>query len=218
MTLFRSLLPAAYLSLWFEDPEGSPSRQPPPRRQGRSPKRTLTVRRASPDEGMFDVDFVLHGSGPASTWAEGAAVGDAIWAGETRSGYEVPPSGSHLVLVGDDTALPAMGAIAEAAPSDIGITTVAEVVDELDERSLSETRPLDPIWLHRGSDPSRAGMPTLDLLGTLDVPDGAHWWVAGERAAILAMRDLIVGNRGVPPERFSLNAHWRLMAADPRRR
>jgi NADPH-dependent ferric siderophore reductase len=214
MTLFRSTLPAAYLSLWFEDPDVA--MQHP--RDGRSPKRTFTVRTASPEDGTMTVDFVLHGSGPASTWAERAKVGDAIWAGETRSGWEVPPSGSHLVLVGDDTALPAIGAIAEATPDDVRITTIAEVVDGLDERVLSDTRVLDPIWLHRGKDPSNAGAPTVNLLETLVVPDDAHWWVAGERDAILSMRDLIVGTRGVPPERFSLNAYWRLVTTDPRRR
>ena len=214
MTLLRSTLPAAYLSLWFEDPTAVTQRP----RSGRSPKRTFTVRNAVPEDGTMTVDFVLHGSGPASTWAERAKVGDAIWAGETRSGYEVPPRGSHLVLIGDDTALPAMGAIAEATPDDVRITAIAEVVDGLDERVLSDTRALDPIWLHRGKDPSNAGGPTANLLETLVVPDDAYWWVAGERDAILSMRDLILGIRGVPPERFSLNAYWRLVTTDPRRR
>ena len=214
MTLIRSTLPAAYLSLWFEDPDAVTDRA----RSGRSPKRTFTVRYGSRVDDTLAVDFVLHGSGPASTWAEHAVVGETIWAGETRSGYEGPPPGSHLVLVGDDTALPAIGAIAESVSDDVRITTVAEVVDGLDERVISHTRRLDPIWLHRGEDPGNAGAPTINLLETLVVPDGAYWWVGGERDAILSMRDLVVGTHGVSPERFSLNAHWRLIATDPRRR
>jgi NADPH-dependent ferric siderophore reductase len=72
------------------------------------------------------------------------------------------------------------------------------------------------MWLHRGSDPSQAGVLTMNLIETLAVPDDAYWWIAGERDAIRAMRDVVVEDRGVPRDRLSLNAHWRLRATDPR--
>lgn len=214
MSLARSTLPGAYMSLWFADPD----RVADSPRLGRSPKRTFTARWLDPEAETMTVDFVLHGSGPASTWAAGAGVGDTIWSGETKAGYAIAPDAEHVVLVGDDTAIPAMGAIADAAPEDVRITVVAEVVDRADERPISEHRDLDPIWLHRGGDPGAAGMPTINLLESLGVPEGAYWWVAGERDVIRTMRDMILGDRGVPRERFSLNAHWRLTATDPRRR
>src|SRR5919107_3200606 len=49
----------------------------PPERQ--MPIRTYTVRALRPEAGEVDVDFVLHGAtGPASAWAERAAVGDEV--------------------------------------------------------------------------------------------------------------------------------------------
>lgn len=214
MSLIRSTRPATYMSLWFEDPAEVATAP----RAGRSPKRTFTARWLDTANETMTVDFVLHGSGPASSWAEEAGPGDVIWSGETKAGYEVPDDAGHLVLVGDDTALPAMGAIAEAAPDHTRITVVAEVVDRADERTISDERMLDPIWLHRGDDAGAAGMPTTNLIETLGVPHDAYWWVAGERDAIRSMRDLIIDGRGVPRERFSLNAHWRISATDPRRR
>jgi len=45
---------------------------------------------------------------------------------------------NHLVLVGDDTAIPAIGTVLEAIPPDTRTTVIIEVVDEDDERSPSE--------------------------------------------------------------------------------
>jgi NADPH-dependent ferric siderophore reductase len=206
-----STLPAAYLSLWFSEPtEGRGDRA------GRSDKRTFTARWLDLPGGSITVDFVLHGSGPAASWAASAVPGDRIWAGETRGGYSVPPPGSHLVLVGDDTAMPAIGAIAEASHDSVHITAVIEVIDEMDERPVSDQRLVDPIWVHRGDDPERAGLPTLGLLEDLSVSQDAYWWIAGEREAIRAMRDVVI-DRGAPRDRLSLNAHWRLRPTDPRR-
>lgn len=215
MHLVQSTLPGCYMPLWFRDPALTTDRP----RRGRSDKRTFTARWLDVDGvGTMTVDFVLHGSGPASTWATTAAVGDVIWAEATKAGYEPPAPGGHLVLIGDDTAIPAIGAIAEACDPATRITAVIEVVDADDERPVSDLRAIDPIWLHRGEDPAQTGVLTMNLLDTLEVPDDAHWWVAGERDAIIAMRDIIRGERGVPKGRFSLNAHWRLTATDPRRR
>lgn len=213
MVLVRSGLPASYLSLWFSDPAAA---KPRADRRDRLDKRTMTPRWIDRAATTMTIDFVLHGSGPASEWAAAARLGDAIWAGETKGGYVVPPPGSHVVLVGDDTAIPAIGSILEALDGATRPTTVIEVVDGLDERTVSETRPTDPMWLHRGPDPSQAGVLTMNLIETLTVPDDAYWWIAGERDAIRAMRDVVVGDRGVPRDRLSLNAHWRLRATDPR--
>lgn len=214
MALIRSTLPAAYMSLWFSDPAAVAGSH----RSGRSPKRTFTARRLDPEARTMTVDFVLHGTGPASTWAEDPEVGTVIWSGETRAGYRVPPKGSHLVLVGDETAIPAMGAIVEATEHETRITAVVEVVDGLDERPLTRARDVDPIWVHRGHDPSSTGALVLNLLASLTVPDDAYWWVAGERAAVLSMRDLLETECGVSRGRMTLNAHWRLTDTDPRRR
>ena len=213
MVLVRSELPASYLSLWFSDPAKAPPRAD---RRERLDKRTLTPRWIDRATTVMTIDFVLHGTGPASGWAASAGLGDVIWAGETRGGYVVPPPGSHVVLVGDDTAIPAIGSILEALDVTTRPTTVIEVVDGLDERTVSETRPTDPIWLHRGPDPSHAGVPTMNLMEALSVPEDAYWWIAGERDAIREMRDVVVEDRGVPKDRLSLNAHWRLRPTDPR--
>jgi NADPH-dependent ferric siderophore reductase len=212
MTLIDSVLPACFLSLTFSDPARSGEGE----RRGRSDRRTFTPRAMSAIDNTLTVDFVLHGEGPASTWAESARRGDTIWAGPTKGGYHTPPAGSHLVLVGDDTAIPAIGTIIEALDPTVRAVVVLEVIDRDDEREVTALREIDPMWLHRGDDPAQTGMLTVNLLAGLAVPDDSFWWIGGERQAILSMRDLLLDDRSVPKERLDLNAHWRLRPVDPR--
>jgi NADPH-dependent ferric siderophore reductase len=213
MTAIESRKPASYLSLSFTDPGQSTVADG----RGRSDRRTFTPRWFD-DQGSMTMDFVLHGSGPASTWANRAEVGDVIWAGPTKGGYDVPPAGSTVVLIGDDTAIPAIGTILEALDDSIRATTIIEVIDETDEREVTAERLVDPIWIHRGSDPGQTGVLTANLIGALEVPGDSYWWIAGEREAVRSLRDTIQESRAVPKERLSINAYWRLQATDPRRR
>ena len=76
------------------------------------------------------VDFVLHLApgltGPASLWASNAAPGDELWmvgprrGREERSGIEYAPgAATSVMLVGDETAAPAIARILEDAPRDL---------------------------------------------------------------------------------------------------
>lgn len=204
--------PASYLSLWFSPPDQALDAP------GRTPKRTFTPRSLDPVRRTMTVEFVLHGPGTATDWAVNARSGDTIWAGETKGGFDRPPDTSFVVMVGDETAIPAIGTIVEHLDGDVGFVAVIEVADSLDERAVSDTVDVDPIWLHRGDDIDRVGQVTLNLLGELQVPADAFWWIAGERESIREMRDLLVEDRAVPKKRLSLNAYWRLATVDPRHR
>ena len=104
----------------------------------RNPVRTYTVRRIDPDARLLDIDMVVHpGAGPAGAWAAQAAPGDTlIVAGpDARSpdsavGIDFHPgTADHLLLVGDETAVPALASILEsqAAARMTSIDVIAEV-------------------------------------------------------------------------------------------
>lgn len=207
--------PASYLSLYFSEPGVDW-----PERSGgaESVKRTYTPRYLRPECDSMTIDFVLHGEGRATQWARTARAGDVIWAGPITGGYDVPTDLEHLVLVGDDTAIPAIGTVLEAISGQIRTTVIIEIVDEDDERDPSDSVPCDPIWLHRGTDVTDVGDQMLNLVRSIAVPQSAHWWLAGEREAIRSVRDLLVHSRSVPPERISVAAYWRIVPLDPRLR
>jgi len=207
--------PASYLSLFFSEPGDD---RPEPDGEPTPQKRTYTPRYIRPECDSMTIDFVLHGEGRATEWARTARAGDVIWADHVTGGYDVPDDLDHLVLVGDDTAIPAIGTVLEAIPPDIRTTVIIEIVDEDDERDPSDTVKSDPIWLHRGTDVTDVGDQTLNLVRSIAVPPTAHWWLAGEREAIRSVRDLLVHSRSVPRGRISVAAYWRIVPLDPRLR
>ncbi|MEW1963017.1 siderophore-interacting protein [Microbacterium sp. NPDC077644] len=107
------------------------------------------------------VDFVLHLApgltGPASLWASSAAVGDELWivgprrGREDRSGIEYAPgAASSVVLVGDETAAPAIARILEDAPRDLrGIAFIEVPVGE-DVLPIDAPDRVEVHWLPRG--------------------------------------------------------------------
>ena len=70
--------PAAHIKLIF--PEDGQAEPPMPQPDGPRPTRirTYTPRRFDPAVPELDVEFVLHGDGPASTWAAQAQAGQAL--------------------------------------------------------------------------------------------------------------------------------------------
>jgi NADPH-dependent ferric siderophore reductase len=125
----------------------------------RCPMRTYTVRAARPLQRELDVDVVLHGAtGPASAWAETAQPGDEIVlvgpnarfpgaAGGVE--WRPPAGGGALLLAGDETAVPAISAIAEALPVGTGARVVLEVPTEADVLELDVPADVQLTWLPR---------------------------------------------------------------------
>jgi NADPH-dependent ferric siderophore reductase len=129
----------------------------PPERQ--MPIRTYTVRAVRTDPVEVDVDFVLHGAtGPASAWAERAAVGDevalvgpnALLAGPT-GGFEwhPPADASCLLIAGDETAVPAICAIVESLPEGRRAHVLLEVPTAGDALNLAAPDGVRVTWLPR---------------------------------------------------------------------
>jgi len=132
----------------------------------RNPIRTYTVRDWRPDLQEMDVDFVLHGAtGPASAWAERAAPGDevALIAPNARfpgptGGFEwhPPADASSLLVAGDETAVPAVCAIAEALPAGQRARVLLEVPTAGDVLPLAAPPTGEVSWFPRR--PADAGV------------------------------------------------------------
>lgn len=129
--------------------------------------RTYTVRAQRPTE--IDVDMVLHlmpevafGHGVAARWAAGAQIGDHITVlGPNRhlvdasyQGIEFRPGAArHVLLAGDETALPAISSILESLPPDMRGHAVIEVPTESDCVPVQTSSRVQVHWLVRGHAP-----------------------------------------------------------------
>ncbi|MET4059907.1 iron complex transport system ATP-binding protein [Arthrobacter sp. UYP6] len=137
----------------------------------RGSMRTYTVRaaRCSGAEPEIDVDFVLHfdeegKGGPASSWAAAAQPGDRVSiigpnaahcvTAESYGGIEWRPGmARHILLAGDETAVPAITAILESLPADITGHALLEVPAAADELPVSTESSVKVTWLPRGGRP-----------------------------------------------------------------
>lgn len=172
--------------------------------------RSYTVRALDPDAGRMVVDFVLHGdgepggghAGPASRWAARAAIGDVVGVlGPAVAGYRSPDGEPVRLLVGDETALPAIAAILEQLPPGTRAVAVVEVDGPAEEQELPGA---DVHWVHRG------GGSLPDAVRAVELPEGPVFaWVAGEASAVRAVRRHLVGERGLDRRRVAFTGYWR---------
>ncbi|WP_448624895.1 siderophore-interacting protein [Geodermatophilus sp. URMC 64] len=218
----------------------------PPER--RNPIRTYTVRASRPADREVDVDFVVHDgpTGPAGEWALAARAGDEVvligpnarFAGDTGGVEWRPPAGPvQLLLAGDETAVPAICAIAEALPADATGRIVLEVPSAEDVLPVRAPAGVRVTWLPRRS---RAGVAphgerlTAAVLAAAplsgetraapadpehdhalwEVPEGtaaaAHYvWLAGEAGAVTALRRRLLADTGLDRAAVAFMGYWK---------
>lgn len=165
--------------------------------------RDFTPRRFDADAGELWIDFYLHQTGPAATWAAQVAVGQTLTVGGPRGSSIIALDGidSH-VLVGDETALPAIGRRLE----ELSAGTRALVVIESDGGSkgypLQTRAALEVVDVPRAGRSVTAAAELIDALRRLQLPPGQCFtWVATESQAARAIRRYLTDERG-------LDRHW----------
>lgn len=104
-----------------------------------------TIRAIDSAAGWLDVDIYLHGRGPTCAWAKAARPGDPVGISGPGGGW-LPP-GKHLVLGGDETALPVIARIlAEADPGTLCRAVIA-VNDPADRQVIASPSGIQIDWL-----------------------------------------------------------------------
>ncbi|MEU6700641.1 siderophore-interacting protein [Pseudonocardia sp. NPDC046786] len=184
-----------------------------PAGEARPAIRTYTVRHFSPDtgeHGELDVDFVVHaGHGPAAAWAVAAAPGAWVGVSEPGGRWEPDPHAEHHLVIGDESALPAVATVLETLAADhpaVPVRAVLEVADAGEEQRLPGTAVVD--WVHRGDAP--AGTPLVDAVRAVTLPDGpGQAWLSGESAAVKELRGHLIADRGFDRRAVYATGYWR---------
>ncbi len=177
----------------------------------RPPMRTYTVRAQRPELGELDIDFALHPdhAGPASDWASSAAPGDEIGLlCPPHALYCPPPDPDWQLLVGDETAIPAIGAIVERLATGAVLRAYIEVAGPDDEQRFDTGGDVRIDWVHRGARPHGAAV--VDAVCAATLPDGAPYaWISGEANLVKLVRRELVRERGVDKRAITFTGYWR---------
>ncbi|MEV4469663.1 siderophore-interacting protein [Nonomuraea salmonea] len=176
--------------------------------------RTYTVRAWDPDALELTLDFVVHGDeGLAGPWAAQAAPGDELIMLGPGGGYAPDPDAAWHLLVGDESALPAIAAALEALPEGAPAHVFVEVDAPEDELKLETAADAHITWLYRGGRP--VGEPLVAAVRALEFPGGdVHAFVHGEAGFVKELRRFLRLERGVGLDRLSISGYWRLGVDD----
>jgi NADPH-dependent ferric siderophore reductase len=209
--------PAAHIKLIFPEPGLGLDTVEPPEPDGPRPTttRTYTPRRFDPAALTLDVDFVLHGDGPAATWAAQARVGQQIVLMGPGPGYPIDPDAPWYVLLADDAALPAIETILDALPAATEVTVFLEVRAADEARVLPGPPGTDVRWLTRSDDERNAGMALLTALTGFTWPAGeGRVYVGCEATAMRRLHLAILEASGLDRKRVTGRGYWRIGAVN----
>lgn len=187
--------------------------------------RNYSVRAYRPADGdrgaEIDVDFVLHGSaaegtaGPASRWAETCTPGEHVLIIDEGLTFNPERGVDRVLLVGDETALPAIASIAASVPVGATGTAIIEVPSLDDALDFPHPEGLSVEWVLRPHD-EQPGALALQRVAELDLPaETFHTYAAGEQSLASGVRKLLVGERGVDKNTVSFCGYWKIGAASP---
>lgn len=172
--------------------------------------RTYTVRRWDAEAGELDVDFVVHGVGPATSWARHVQPGETLNIAGPKSSALHPEGVAWTLVAGDETALPAIGRWLETWPAGARGQVFIEIADAAHQQDLPTPPGVELTWLSReGAEPGTTTL-LLDALKAAPWWEGvAFAWIAGETNTLTPIRRWLRNERGLPKEQVEVTGYWR---------
>ena len=170
--------------------------------------RTYTALSPDVEQGTVAIDFVLHGDqGVAGPWAAAAKPGDSLLANGPGGAYRPDPSADWHLLVGDESALPAITAALAELPEDAMGRVVVEVDSPRHRLELSVPAKVEVIFRYRQND----GQTLLDSVRAMDwLPGRVHAFIHGEAQDIMhELRPHLFTERGLNRDQVSISGYWR---------
>ncbi|NWA32291.1 siderophore-interacting protein [Pseudomonas sp. C6002] len=165
--------------------------------------RDYTPRRYDLDIGELDIDFVLHGDGPASTWAEQAKVGQHLHIGGPRGSMIVPDIFDSYLLIGDETAIPAIARRLDELPAGRKVLAVIEIANAAEQQPLASAAEVEVIWVVRGQDD------LLETVQNLTLPGGSLYsFVATESKLSRQVRRVLLDTHQVNEAFLKAVGYW----------
>ena len=202
---FESLAPDDHVKLFVPNPLG-----------GEPCRRDYTPRAFDAERGMLTVDFALHQAGPATAWALAARPGDRIEIGGPRGSILVADDFDWYLLIGDETALPAIGRWVESRRAGVPVKTIAVVGGDANRQDFSTRAAWDATWVSRsGGQIDDAELLLAAVVAYEPLPKGdGYVWIAAEANVARVLRAYVSETLGHPKAWMKASGYWMMGQAD----
>lgn len=148
----------------------------------------------------LQLEFAEHGTGPAVEWARTTPIGQWLGLAGPRGSLVVPAELDWHVLLGDESAMPAMERRLAELPAGSRVIVRAQVSNPADQRDWSSAAALDLQWVDS----------LADAVDALELPEGEGFvWAAGENRAMADLRKRILAKPGAHPKRMRIASYWK---------
>lgn len=166
---------------------------PDPANPGQLAMRDYTPRTFDAAAERLTIDFALHESGLATAWARNARPGDRLTVAGPRGSAVVSDDFDHYLLIGDETALPAIGRRLEGLRAQVPVTTIIVVEDEAEVQRIKTSARWTPIWLYRRGRTGHDADLLLAALEAWEAPAGDGFaFVAAEAAVARRLKSHLI--------------------------
>lgn len=189
-------------------PEQAPDGPVWPADDERPVVRTYTPVRFDEASHTLELQFVLHGTGPASEWAGKAKPGDKLAVAGPGGRFVLDEAAENWWLAADESAIPAVATLLEALPASAAADVHIEVADADDEITFESKAKTKVTWHHR-EDPKAFGAELDAAARAAQVGDGTRIWVACEAAAMRGIRRYFRNEKGLPLSSLTTRGYWR---------
>ncbi len=179
--------------------------------------RTYTPRRYDRASKTLEIQFLLHGTGPATEWAQRAKPGDRLAVGGPGGRFSLEPVADHWWIAADESAIPAVGTLLDALPDSVTAEVHIEAGgpdDEIEFTSPDQASraKASVAWHYRQPDASGAlkyGAELAAAARAAAIPGGARVWVACESAAMRDIRRYLISAGKAARDSIVTRGYWR---------
>lgn len=175
----------------------------------RAPMRDYTPR-FDQDSQVLHIDFAIHDGGIATAWATQAKVGDTLLIGGPRGSAIIPMEFDWHLLIGDETALPAIGRRLEELPDAALAVVVIEVQDAAEQQPLNSKAEVRLHWVHRHGVPAGAPDGLIAAVRALESPRGDFFaWAAAESNVVRSIRRVLIEDKAANRDWVKSAGYWK---------
>jgi NADPH-dependent ferric siderophore reductase len=172
--------------------------------------RDFTPRRYDATANTLAIDFALHDAGPATRWAAQTKPNDTLTIGGPRGSFIIPMAYDFHLLIGDETALPAIGRRLAELSAGARAIVVAEVDGADDELKFDSQAEVTVTWAYRNGPGAGASDALAQKLAKMKLPAGDYYsWVACESLVAKALRRQLIADHGANPKWMRAAGYWR---------